>query len=193
VFEDYEILEKIGKGKYSQVFLGIHIYKQNKVVLKILKPVASRKVNRELRVLLLLQTHPNVMNLSCVLNNPVSKIVTLVSDYYMFDSFDRYMKLFDKLSLKEYMRQLLVTLDWVHSNGVIHRDVKPQNILYNFEAKKMKLIDFGLAEFYSQGKEMSPAVCSRYFKAPELLLGLTNYHYSIDIWAAGIIFASIVF
>ena len=110
----------------------------------------------------------------------------------MFDQFDDYMKKFDKDSLKVYMKQLLESLDWIHCNGVIHRDIKPHNVLYNFEARKMKIIDFGLSEFYSQGRQMSPNVASRYFKAPELLLGLTSYHYSVDVWAAGIIFASIV-
>lgn len=56
----------------------------------------------------------------------------------------------------------------------------------------MLIIDFGLAEFYVFDKAMSPKVCSRYFKAPELLLSADYYNYSIDIWSVGIIFASIV-
>ena len=110
----------------------------------------------------------------------------------MHDDFKNYYRLFSKQDLKPYMKQLLTALDFIHSNGIIHRDIKPHNVLYNFEAKKLKIIDFGLAEFYYVNGKMSPAVSTRYFKAPELLLEMNTYHYGIDIWAAGIIFASIV-
>lgn len=110
----------------------------------------------------------------------------------MHDDFKNYYRLFTKPDLKIYMQQLLTALDFIHSNGIIHRDIKPHNVLYSFEAKKLKIIDFGLAESYYINAKMSPAVSTRYFKAPELLLDVSTYHYGIDIWAAGIIFASIV-
>ena len=90
------------------------------------------------------------------------------------------------------MRELLSTLDFIHSKGIIVRDVKPHNILYNFKSGQMKIIDFGLAEFYVPENHMSPRVATRFFKAPELLLDTEFYNYSVDIWAVGVIFASIV-
>ena len=62
-----------------------------------------------------------------------------------------------------------------------------------FDGHKMHLIDWGLADFYLPDKRLSSKVASRYYKAPELLLGLENYHYAVDIWSAGCIMAEIMF
>lgn len=77
--EEYEVLEKIGRGKYAQVFLAVHMPTQERVVLKILNPVRNAKFKREIDVLRQLQGNAHVMKLRDVLNNPVSRMYTIVS------------------------------------------------------------------------------------------------------------------
>jgi casein kinase II subunit alpha len=74
----------------------------------------------------------------------------------------------------------------------MHRDVKPQNIIVNPNKKILKLIDWGLAEFYHMGQDYNVRVASRYFKGPELLVDYNYYDYSLDIWSTGAMFASMV-
>ena len=68
------------------------------------------------------------------------------------------------------MFELLRALDACHSMGIMHRDVKPHNVMIDHPMRKLRLIDWGLAEFYHPGQEYNVRVASRYFKGPELLL-----------------------
>ena len=75
----------------------------------------------------------------------------------------------------------------------MHRDVKPMNIIVDKESKTLRLLDWGLSEYYLPGKEYNVRVASRPFKGPELLIGYQKYDYSLDIWSTGCIFAAMVF
>ncbi|KAA6382191.1 MAG: putative protein kinase domain [Streblomastix strix] len=131
--------------------------------------------------------------------------------------------LYPELSINDvrfYFYQLLIALEYAHEHGVMHRDVKPQNILFDFSQKKLTLIDWGLSECFTKRinqkssiqkmlsstpwevcagcftkkdeciTEMSAFVMSRHYKAPELLLNMKNYDQSVDIWGAGLVLTS---
>jgi len=73
----------------------------------------------------------------------------------------------------------------------MHRDIKPHNILV--QGEDLWLIDFGLAEFYLPDKDYKVKVATRPYKGPELLIGLTRYDFSLDVWSLGCLFGSMVF
>mmetsp|Transcript_16620 Transcript_16620/g.24982 ORF Transcript_16620/g.24982 Transcript_16620/m.24982 type:complete len:378 (-) Transcript_16620:259-1392(-) len=200
----YEVLRKIGRGKYSDVFEGWKCRKgepDKKVCIKILKPVKKKKIRREIMILKRLnaeskENHPGskyvIRLLDCTMD-PHSKIKCLIFEYV--DACD-FKTLYPSLSdedVRYYMFQLLLALDYCHSQGVIHRDVKPHNVMINHKLGKLRLIDWGLAEFYHPGKEYNVRVASRYYKGPELLLNHRYYDYSLDIWSFGCMLAGMVF
>ena len=112
--------------------------------------------------------------------------------YFEYNNFSSY---FDSMTLpqiQEYMHNCLRILKEVHGHGIIHRDIKPQNILYNSVTSEVTLIDFGCAIFHSSSPK-STKIGSKFYKAPEVVLNYQYYDYGIDIWNLGLVFASLVF
>jgi len=75
----------------------------------------------------------------------------------------------------------------------MHRDVKFDNVLIDLDKRKLVLADFGLGGFYFFNKGISGTCNSKYYKPPEVLLHMRKYDYSVDIWALGTMFASMIF
>jgi len=97
------------------------------------------------------------------------------------------------IDIRIYMYQVFVALDYCHSRGIMHRDVKPMNIIVDQKTKFLKLIDWGLSEFYLETKEYNTRVSSRPYKGPELLVNYQKYDFSMDIWSVGCMFAAFIF
>ncbi|CAB1320474.1 unnamed protein product [Coregonus sp. 'balchen'] len=148
--DDYQLVRKLGRGKYSEVFEAINITNNEKVVVKILKPVKKKKIKREIKILENLRGGPNIISLLDIVKDPVSRTPALVFEHVNNTDFK--------------------ALDYCHSMGIMHRDVKPHNVMIDHEHRKLRLIDWGLAEFYHPAQEYNVRVASRYFKGPELLV-----------------------
>lgn len=191
--DDYEIVKRIGSGKYSQVYEGINIVNDKEVIIKVLKPVKKRKIRREVAILKLLKDHENIVKLIDVIVDPSSKTPSFV--YEKIENVD-FKILFPKLTgfeIKFYMYKVLEGLAYAHSKGIMHRDIKPHNIIINPKEKVLKIIDWGLAEVYSDKMEYSVRVASRFYKSPELLVENAKYDYSMDIWSFGCMLAGLIF
>ncbi|XP_066141190.1 glycogen synthase kinase-3 beta-like isoform X1 [Euwallacea fornicatus] len=94
--------------------------------------------------------------------------------------------------IKLYMYQLFRSLAYIHSLGICHRDIKPQNLLLDPESGVLKLCDFGSAKHLVKGEPNVSYICSRYYRAPELIFGAIDYTTKIDVWSAGCVLAELL-
>jgi len=191
--DDYEIIQKIGRGKYSEVFKGHNVKIDQPCVIKILKPVRKKKIKREIKILKNLYGGPNIIKLLDVVRDPHSKTPSLIFEWVNNIDFRKLYPTFNDLDVRYYTYELLIALDFCHSRGICHRDVKPHNVMIDHKKRELRLIDWGLAEFYHPGQEYNVRVASRYFKGPELLVNMRDYDYSLDMWSLGCMVAGIIF
>ena len=96
------------------------------------------------------------------------------------------------VAVRLYMYQIFRALAYIHALGVCHRDIKPQNLLIDPAQGILKLCDFGSAKVLVPGEPNVAYICSRYYRAPELIFGATNYTSSIDIWSTGCVMAEML-
>lgn len=191
--EDYQLVRKLGRGKYSEVFEGINIRKDEKCVIKILKPVKKKKIKREIKILENLRGGPNIITLQDVVKDATTRTPALVFEHVNNTDFKQLYQTLSDMDIRYYLYELLKALEFSHSMGIIHRDVKPHNVMIDHENKTLRLIDWGLAEFYHPSQEYNVRVASRYFKGPELLVDYQLYDYSLDMWSLGCMVASMIF
>lgn len=191
--DDYEIIKKLGKGKYSEAFEGINILNGQKVVIKILKPVHPHKIQREIKILQTVRGGPNIPKIIDIIRDSASRTPSLVLEYSANEDFNTLYPQLTDFDIRYYMYELLRTLDFAHSRGVMHRDVKPSNIMIDHPRRRIRLIDWGLGEFYIPNTAYNVRVASRYFKGPELLVNNQLYDYSLDMWSLGTMLAALIF
>ncbi|KAI8062409.1 Pkinase-domain-containing protein [Gongronella butleri] len=96
------------------------------------------------------------------------------------------------LLVKLYMYQLFRALAYTHALGICHRDIKPQNLLLNPLTGVLKLCDFGSAKVLTEGEQNVSYICSRYYRAPELIFGATLYTTKIDVWSVGCVMGELL-
>ncbi|KAJ6696919.1 hypothetical protein OIU85_003294 [Salix viminalis] len=157
-------------------------------------PKSVRFMAREIVILRRLD-HQNVMKLEGIATSRMSGSLYLVFEYMEHDlaglAANPRIK-YTEAQIKCYMQQLLRGLEHCHKRGILHRDIKGSNLLINNDGV-LKIADFGLATFYQpdQNLPLTSRVVTLWYRAPELLLGATEYGPAIDMWSAGCILAEL--
>ncbi|KAL6627747.1 hypothetical protein ACP70R_031473 [Stipagrostis hirtigluma subsp. patula] len=190
----------VGQGSFGVVFQARCLETGERVAIKkVLQDV--RYKNRELQTMKVLD-HPNVVCLKhhfCSTTDKEELYLNLVLEYVP-ETVHRVVKHYNKMNqrmpliyVKLYMYQICRALAYIHNCvGVCHRDIKPQNILVNPHTHQLKLCDFGSAKVLVQGEPNISYICSRYYRAPELIFGATEYTTAIDVWSAGCVLAELL-
>ncbi|XP_030905562.2 cyclin-dependent kinase 5 isoform X1 [Melopsittacus undulatus] len=194
--QKYEKLEKIGEGTYGTVFKAKNRETHEIVALKRVRLDDDDEgvPSSALREICLLKElkHKNIVRLHDVLHS--DKKLTLVFEFCDQDLkkyFDSCNGDLDPEIVKSFMYQLLKGLAFCHSRNVLHRDLKPQNLLINRNGE-LKLADFGLARAFGiPVRCYSAEVVTLWYRPPDVLFGAKLYSTSIDMWSAGCIFAEL--
>ncbi|XP_015424753.1 PREDICTED: cyclin-dependent kinase 18 [Myotis davidii] len=189
--ETYVKLDKLGEGTYATVFKGRSKLTENLVALKEIRleheEGAPCTAIREVSLLKNLK-HANIVTLHDLIHTERS--LTLVFEYLDSDLkqyLDHCGNLMSMHNVKIFMFQLLRGLAYCHRRKILHRDLKPQNLLIN-ERGELKLADFGLARAKSvPTKTYSNEVVTLWYRPPDVLLGSTEYSTPIDMWGVGCI------
>lgn len=190
----------IGNGSFGVVMQAMVAGSGEVVAIK--KVLQDKRFkNRELQIMKMLN-HINIVQLknSFYTNGPKNDEVflNLVLEYVpetVYRVSRQYAKLKQPMPLihvKLYIFQLCRALGYIHSIGICHRDIKPQNLLLDPNSGVLKLCDFGSAKILVKGETNVSYICSRYYRAPELIFGATNYTTAIDIWSMGCVFAELL-
>ncbi|KVI09168.1 Protein kinase, ATP binding site-containing protein, partial [Cynara cardunculus var. scolymus] len=189
----------VGQGSFGIVFQAKCLETGEAVAIK--KVLQDKRYkNRELQTMRLLD-HPNVISLKHCFFSTTDKdelYLNLVLEYVPETAYRvarHYSKANQRMPMiyvKLYTYQIFRALAYIHAIGVCHRDIKPQNLLVNPHTHQLKLCDFGSAKVLVKGEPNISYICSRYYRAPELIFGATEYTTAIDVWSVGCVLAELL-
>ncbi len=193
VKKNYKLLEKLGEGKFGKVYKVYHYPSGQTRAMKIVQKSATnsqddeRKFLKEIEVLTLLD-HPNIVKIFEYFydDNNYFVITEIVNGCELFEYFSTEQS-FNEAEACSIMIQLFSAVSYLHKKGIVHRDLKLENIMlekYNGQ-NVIRLIDFGASAFFKRDASFSMKIGTAYYIAPEVLEN--NYSYKCDSWSCGVI------
>jgi mitogen-activated protein kinase 15 len=200
----YEVLQKLGKGAYGIVWKvrdkeTNEIFALKKIFGAFQNATDAQRTFREIIFLQELADHENIITLLDVMKADNDKDIYLIFEYMETDLHAVIRaNILEDIHKRFIIYQLLKAIKYMHSAQVIHRDMKPSNLLLNSECL-VKVADFGLARLIDAPKEdggrqqvLTDYVATRWYRAPEILLGSTTYTKGVDMWSIGCILGELL-
>nr|AAS21447.1 cyclin-dependent kinase-like 1 [Oikopleura dioica] len=194
--DKYEKIEKISEGSYGIVYKCRN--RETRAIVAVKRFIESEEelnikkiAMREIRMLKSLK-HQNLVNLIEVYRK--SRRLHLVFEYCdhtVLTELEQNPHGLPEQSIKRIIWQVLKGLEFCHAQKCIHRDVKPENILITKQGQ-IKLCDFGFARILNPGDDLTDYVATRWYRAPELIVGDLKYNSAVDIWAVGCVFGELL-
>jgi len=202
ILERYDLIQKLGKGAYGIVWKALDKkYKQHVALKKVFdafhNATDAQRTYREVMFLQDLNGHENIIRLRNIIKAENNKDLYLVFDHMEADLHHVIRaNILEEIHKQYVIYQLLKGLKYLHSADIIHRDLKPSNILINSDCH-IKVADFGLARSVaSTGDDtnikLTDYVATRWYRAPEILLGSTKYSKAVDMWSVGCILGELI-
>ena len=203
VLRKYEIIQKLGKGAYGIVWKALDRRTKQQVAVKKVfdafhNATDAQRTFREVCFLQELNSHENIIKLLNIMKAENNKDLYLVFEFMDTDLHAVIRaNILEEIHKKYIVYQILKALKYVHSGDLIHRDLKPANILLNSECH-VKMADFGLARSLSQQENdgvdpvLTEYVATRWYRAPEILLGSQKYSKAVDMWSIGCILGELI-
>eukprot|EP00756_Hemistasia_phaeocysticola_P063615 Hpha_TRINITY_DN7091_c0_g1::TRINITY_DN7091_c0_g1_i1::g.22844::m.22844/K19603/MAPK15; mitogen-activated protein kinase 15 len=203
VLKRYEIIQMLGKGAYGIVWKAIDKKTKEQVALKKIFDAFQNATDaqRTFREIMFLQAlkHDNIITMKNVHKADNDKDIYLTFEYMETDLHAVIRAgILEDIHKSYIIYQLLKTLKYLHSGELLHRDIKPANLLLNAECH-MKVADFGLARSIANLEREQAAkpvltdyIATRWYRAPEILLGSTRYTKGVDMWSIGCILGELL-
>ncbi|KAK4188060.1 kinase-like domain-containing protein [Podospora australis] len=214
VDDRYTVTKELGQGAYGIVCAATNNQTGEGVAIKKVTNVFSKKIlaKRALREIKLLQHFRGHRNITCLYDMDIPRPDSF-NETYLYEGADKYLMMTELMEcdlaaiirsgqpltdahFQSFIYQILCGLKYIHSANVLHRDLKPGNLLVNADCE-LKICDFGLARGFSIDPEenagyMTEYVATRWYRAPEIMLSFQNYTKAIDVWSVGCILAELL-
>jgi len=196
---DFSFKDELGEGTFGHVRLAVNKQTGEKVAIKILEKKKilefedKIRVEREIKILKCLR-HPNIVHLYSV--------VQTMDNLYIIMEYARGIELFDFIAKRKRIdeitacqiyQQIISGLEYLHKNNIVHRDVKPENLIINKKTKELKIVDFGLSNMFNTERKLLSSSCgSPSYAAPEMLQGHKYRPQPVDVWSSGIVLYAMI-